>query len=82
MYDFALEEDGDCSLVTALEPVNAFLALLYSFLILLLLGVVYRLGTWALRTERAASAVEFLQKKGLPLSVGSTEAATSGSRRC
>lgn len=43
VYDLTLDADGDCPVDIALKPVHANLALLYSFLILLLLGIVFRI---------------------------------------
>ena len=43
MYDLTLTSDGECAFEEALEPANANLALLYCFLILLGMGIVWRL---------------------------------------
>lgn len=44
VYDMRLSADDDqtCHVKTALEPVNATIAILYCFLIVLALGVLYR----------------------------------------
>ena len=52
VYDLILNEEGkSCTVTTALEPINSNLALLYSFLICVLIGIVIQ-------------AVIFCSKKG------------------
>ena len=58
VYDLIHDGSKECTFTEALEPANANLALLYSFLALLGVGLVYRAMVWirrstiGVRTER------------------------------
>lgn len=43
VYDFTIDADDQCNFTTALEPVNAYLAILYSILILFGIVLLYNL---------------------------------------
>ena len=49
----------DCKVITRVEPVNEYMAILYCTLILLLLGLLFRFAKWAVQKRYTASLERF-----------------------
>ena len=52
-------ENVDCKVITKVEPVNEYMAILYCTLILLLLGLLFRFAKWAVQKRYTASLERF-----------------------
>ena len=52
-------ETVDCKVITRVEPVNEYMAILYCTLILLLLGLLFRFAKWAVQKRYTASLERF-----------------------
>jgi hypothetical protein len=73
VYDLVLSPDDTCTKQVALDPVNANLAILYSFLIFLGVGLLYRVFEHLLTSKSGAQKLlsfkKLLKRKGFPVSV-------------
>lgn len=65
VYDLILDENSTCTVTTALEPVKANLAILICTIILLTIGVVWRIVIYDDRRQR----IKKLGAKGVDFSV-------------
>lgn len=57
VYDIDVSQD--CKVITRVEPVNEYMAILYCTLILLLLGLLFRFAKWAVQKRYTASLERF-----------------------
>ena len=57
VYDIDVSQN--CTVITKVEPVNEYMAILYCSLILLLLGLLFRIVKWAVQKRYTAKIERF-----------------------